>query len=197
MIVCLSLNQEFLNRYPECLHVKSAEELDALEEFTLLLDLNAIKDTQKYFFEYIKLLPTCKAIFALSRKPNFKDGTHLLSLGIKGYGNINMPKINIRDALYVIRNGNIWLYPEFLQMMITSYSKNLHEVNQEELDLLSEREQEIASLIRKGLSNKEIANHSNITERTVKAHLSSIYEKLNIKDRVALVIKLNSSPTKK
>ena len=193
MIVCLSLNQEFLSRYPECLHVKSEKELDTLEEFTLLLDLNAIRDKQKYFFEYIKLLPTCKAIFALTCKPNFKDGTHLLSLGIKGYGNINMPKINLRDALHVIRNGNIWLYPEFLQMMITSFSKNLHEVNQEELNLLSQREQEVASLVKKGLNNKEIAGHSKITERTVKAHLSSIYEKLNIKDRVALVIKLSNN----
>ncbi len=189
MIVCLSLNQKFLNRYPECLHVKSEKELDELENFILLLDLKAINE--KYFFEYMKLLPKCKAIFALTCNPDFTEGTHLLSLGVKGYGNINMSKATMRDALHVITKGNIWLYPEFLQMMITSFSKNLHEVNQEELNLLSRREQEIANLVKKGLSNKEIANHSNITERTVKAHLSSIYEKLKIKDRVALVIKLS------
>jgi len=103
-----------------------------------------------------------------------------------------MPKIKLKNALHVIYKGNIWLYPEFLQMMITSFSKNLQEVNQEELNNLSSREQEIASLVKKGLTNKEIATHSNITERTVKAHLSSIYEKLNIKDRVALVIKLSN-----
>ncbi len=161
------------------------------DEFTLLLDLNVIKDNEKYFFQYIKLLPKCKAIFALTCNPNFAEGTHLLSLGIKGYGNLFMEKIKLRDALYVIKNGNIWLYPEFLQMMITSFSKNLNEINQEEIEQLSNREQEIATLIKKGLSNKEIATHLNITERTVKAHLSSIYEKLNIKDRVALVIKLS------
>jgi len=191
-IVCFSKNYEFLNRYKECLHVKSEEELEELEEFTLLLDLETIKDKEKYFFEYIKLLPTCKAIFALTSAPNFQEGTHLLSLGVKGYGNIKMPKIKLKNALHVIHKGNIWLYPEFLQMMITSYSKNLHEVNQKELDLLSNREQEIANLVKKGLSNKEIATHSKISERTVKAHLSSIYEKLNIKDRVALVIKLSN-----
>lgn len=189
MIVCLSKNKDFLDRYPECLHVSSEKELDTLENFILLLDLKAIDE--KYFFEYIKLLSTCKAIFALTNNQNFTEGTHLLSLGVKGYGNINMSKTTMRDALLVITKGNIWLYPEFLQMMITSYSKNLHEVNQEKLNLLSNREQEIASLVKKGLSNKEIANHSDITERTVKAHLSSIYEKLGIKDRVALVIKLS------
>lgn len=192
MIVCFSENNEFLKRYPECLHVKCEKELDTLEDFTLILDLNAIKEKEKYFFEYIKLLPSCNAIFALADKPNFKEGTHLLSLGVKGYGAIDMPKIKLRNALEVVAKGNIWLYPEFLQMMITSFSKNLHEVNQEELNLLSSREQEIANLVKEGLNNKEIAKHSNITERTVKAHLSSIYEKLNIKDRVALVIKLSN-----
>lgn len=193
MIVCYSHNKEFLEKYKECLHVKSEEELDSVEDFILLLDLNVIKEGEKYFFEYIKLLPTCKAIFALSSSPSFTEGRHLLSFGIKGYGKLDMPKKSLRDALYLIKKGNIWLYPEFLQTMITSFSKNLHEVNQKKLDLLSSREQEIASLAREGLSNKEIATQAKITERTVKAHLSSIYEKLDIKDRVALVIKLNNT----
>ena len=192
MIVCLSRNQEFLNRYPECLHVESESELDDVEDFILLLDLETIKKNQKYFFEYIKLLPSCKAIFALSSSPNFVEGKQLLSFGINGYGDINMPKVTLRDALLIIKKGNIWLYPEFLQTIITNFSKNLQEVNQKELDLLTTREQEIATLVREGLSNKEIAIQSKITERTVKAHLGSIYEKLNIKDRVALVIKLNN-----
>lgn len=192
MIVCLSKNEDFLNRYKECLHVKNETELDSISDFILLLDLKAIKEQEKYFFEYVKLLPNCKAIFALTCNPTFPEGTHLLSLGIKGYGNLNMPKKKLRDALNIIKKGNIWLYPEFLQMMITSFSKNLNEINQEELDNLSIREQEIASLVKKGLNNKEIASHSKITERTVKAHLSSIYEKLKIKDRVALVIKLSN-----
>ena len=167
MIVCYSKNSEFLSRYPECLHVDSEKELDELDNFILLLDLKAIDE--KYFFEYMKLLSTCKAIFALTSNPNFTEGTRLLSLGVKGYGDINMPKTTMRDALRVISKGNIWLYPEFLQMMITSFSKNLHEINQEKLDLLSSREQEIASLVKKGLSNKEIAVQTSITERTVKA----------------------------
>lgn len=180
MIVCYSHDKEFLDKYKECLHIKKESELDTIQDFILLLDLEVIKKSEKYFFEYIKLLPTCKAIFALSSSPSFTEGRHLLSFGIKGYGNLNMPKKSLRDALYLIKKGNIWLYPEFLQTMITSFSKNLHEVNQEKLNLLSSREQEIAT-------------QANITERTVKAHLSSIYEKLEIKDRVVLVIKLNKN----
>ncbi len=57
---------------------------------------------------------------------------------------------------------------------------------------LPAREKEIASLIYEGYSNKEIATHTSITLRTVKAHTASIYEKLNVKDRVALVLWLKS-----
>ena len=193
MIVSFSNSSEFLKRYPEYKNIKDEKELFCLDSFTLLLDLSIIKENQEYFFDLTKELSACKGIFCLSSSPNFSEGTYLLSLGIKGYGNIHMAKSNLRDALNAIQKGSIWLYPEFLQMMITSFSKNLHTVNMKELDRLSKREQEIASLVKEGLSNKEIAKHSNITERTVKAHLSSIYEKLKVKDRVSLVIKLSTN----
>jgi len=191
IIVCFSKDKDFLDRYKECVHVKNERELDTLDDFILLLDLEVIQNNEDYFFEYIKLLPTCKGTIALAKNPNFSQGTKLLSLGVKGYDNINIPKIKMKDALLTVNKGDIWLYTEFLQTMIESYSKNLQKVDYKELDKLSTREKEIAQLTKTGLSNKEIAHKLSITERTVKAHLSSIYEKLNIKDRVALVIKLS------
>ena len=58
------------------------------------------------------------------------------------------------------------------------------------LKRLTQKEQEVALLLKKGLSNKEIALHVGITERTVKAHLSSIFEKTGAKDRLALALVL-------
>ncbi|CAN0295859.1 unnamed protein product, partial [Chrysoparadoxa australica] len=48
----------------------------------------------------------------------------------------------------------------------------------------------------KGFSNKEIARLLNITERTVKAHISKVYEKLGVKDRLQLALMLNNNPAK-
>ncbi len=56
------------------------------------------------------------------------------------------------------------------------------------LSCLTRRELEIAQLINKGCSNKAVAKELDIAERTVKAHLSSIFEKLDVKDRLQLVI---------
>lgn len=56
------------------------------------------------------------------------------------------------------------------------------------LSCLTRRELEIARLVNKGCSNKAVAKELDITERTVKAHLSSIFEKLDVKDRLQLVV---------
>ncbi len=53
---------------------------------------------------------------------------------------------------------------------------------------LTRRELEIARLINKGCSNKTVAKELDIAERTVKAHLSSIFDKLHVKDRLQLVV---------
>jgi len=59
------------------------------------------------------------------------------------------------------------------------------------LKKLSEREIEVAKLIAMGDSNKVIARKLNITERTVKSHVSTIFTKLDVKDRLKLAYYLH------
>jgi DNA-binding NarL/FixJ family response regulator len=53
---------------------------------------------------------------------------------------------------------------------------------------LTPREWEVATLVAKGLSNKEIARHLNASEGTVKIHLHNIYTKLGVKNRTVLAL---------
>lgn len=55
-------------------------------------------------------------------------------------------------------------------------------------DVLTEREKEIAALIRAGLRNKVIAEKCGLTEGTVKVHLHSIFQKLGVKSRAELIV---------
>jgi len=55
---------------------------------------------------------------------------------------------------------------------------------------LSAREQQVITLVRGGLSNKEIAEKLGVTEGTVKAHLRAIYDKLGVRSRIELMIAL-------
>ena len=58
------------------------------------------------------------------------------------------------------------------------------------LEPLTSREQEIADLVSVGLSNKEIAQHLNVTQATVKTHLQQIYRKIGVKNRTTLTAAL-------
>ena len=103
-----------------------------------------------------------------------------------------MDPIHLEEALEVVKHGDTWLYPEFIQTMIQtllSQKTSLH-VKHNLLEKLSLKERDVALLIKEGMSNKEIAMRVGTTERTVKAHLSSIYEKIGVKDRLALAILL-------
>ncbi len=128
-------------------------------------------------------------VLVLSSAPNFSEGVALLQKGIRGYGNTYMQKVHLLQAIATIENDAVWLYPEMMQELILLGS-NAVVRNDDVLEPLSARERDVAKEIEKGLSNKEIASALGITERTVKAHLSSVYEKLEVHDRLALAMLL-------
>jgi DNA-binding NarL/FixJ family response regulator len=63
-------------------------------------------------------------------------------------------------------------------------------------DVLSVREREVTLLAAKGLANKVIARELNVAEGTVKLHLHRVYQKLGIKSRFALAVRVGNLPPK-
>lgn len=124
-------------------------------------------------------------VLALSDVPSFQEGAPLLQKGLKGYANTHIHLLHLTQAIDVINSGNIWLYPSFMQELIAG-SVPKADPKDEILNPLTSRERETALLVAEGKSNKEIASTLNITERTVKAHLTSIYTKTGLSDRLSL-----------
>jgi len=159
---------------------------------TLLLEYRQYSDIESFLSLFQKEYPKVK-IMLFSNKPNFEQGHSLLKYGIKSYANTYMRPIHLKEAYLAVKSGKIWLYPEFIQLMISELAtskKALHVENDSILTKLSKRETQIALLLKDGLNNKEIALKTGITERTVKAHLSSIFEKTDTKDRLSLALSL-------
>ena len=126
--------------------------------------------------------------------PDLDEGESLLSHDIGGYGNANMSDDVFLQAIEVIQSGNVWLYPDLMANII----KKVNKINGENeipqlLNSLTHREKEVALLVSKGERNQMIADHLDISQNTVKLHISSIFEKLGIKSRVALVILLTKA----
>ncbi|MDY5577821.1 MAG: response regulator transcription factor [Lachnospiraceae bacterium] len=73
-----------------------------------------------------------------------------------------------------------------IKIIQKQYIENFGEL--EIIETLTKREKEILILISRGLLNKEIANELNITERTVKNHISNLFKKINVYDRTQAAV---------
>ncbi|MES2499733.1 MAG: response regulator transcription factor [Pseudomonadota bacterium] len=157
---------------------------------TFWLHMN--EDRQEWLTNTIRLIQKKyenAKIVVLANTPNHTESLHVLSLGARGY-------CHAFAAPAVVTNGGIWLGQDLLQRLIevsTRLIGNRPDYVQGLLAKLTKREKEVAVEAAKGLSNKEIARILAITERTVKAHLASTFERLGAKDRLQLALMLNDN----
>lgn len=75
-----------------------------------------------------------------------------------------------------------------IERLIKEKHEAPEKIHSDKYALLTEREREVLANICKGKKNKEIAEALFITETTVRHHLTAIFEKLNVKSRLALAI---------
>ena len=109
-----------------------------------------------------------------------------LAAGALGYLLKDTDRETLIATIQAAARGEALLQPEILHQALRSKEKN--EASQlAEQDILTERETEVLEMVADGARNKEIAYKLKITERTVKAHLSHIYQKLAVDSRAAAV----------
>lgn len=153
-----------------------------LEQFT------SVEDQMSFFDTIPKGLKT----IALVTEPKLAHGAYVIKKGFKSYLGIKTNKLIIEQVIKTVIDGNVWLYPELMNYIIKHININSDQNRSSEaLNKLSTKEQAVANLVSDGLSNKDIAQKLDVQLVTIKKHVSSIFTKLNIKDRVALAILIN------
>lgn len=101
---------------------------------------------------------------------------------------------DLLDALRVVASGDALLAPSVAKRLMSEFSRatdrgpNPTDVRNRELDRLTEREREVLVLIAHGLTNREIAKELFVGESTVKSHVKRILMKLDLRDRVHVVV---------
>ncbi len=133
-------------------------------------------------------------VMVLSMVPDFNAAQNFLAMGAMGYGNAMMHESYLHSALQALEEGKVWLHPDFIALMILQIQDQ--DMGKKKslalLDDLSKREREVALMLSDGTTHQSIADALDITVRTVKAHASSIYQKLDVKDRLALSLLLHT-----
>ena len=119
----------------------------------------------------------------------------LLKAGAKGCCRRGIDPDSLQQVLTVTANGGVWVTRSLLPRLVNelrkyvdAHRKPAETPANDALAELTQREREIVRLIVEGASNKEVASSLNISERTVKGHLSNVFQKLGVGDRLKLVL---------
>jgi len=132
----------------------------------------------------LKEYPDAKVLFLTT----FVDDEYIvkaLELGAKGYI-VKQNYENIIPALKAVLSGQN-VYGSEVMEKLPDLMKSTDTFDYSSYDI-SEKEYEIITLIAEGLSNKEIATNLYLSEGTIRNYLSSILEKLHLRDRTQLAV---------
>ena len=142
--------------------------------------------------------PGIRIIVIGSETISQEEQTALLKAGVHGFCKRNTTPALLSKAIQLVSEGEFWLQRKLLAQLIGELAKEVQKSSSgkgagqnDALKALTPRELEVARIVHQGNNNKTIARALDISERTVKAHLSAIFRKLNIENRLQLAIFFN------
>ena len=145
--------------------------------------------------DWIKLHYDQFKFVILTNIPLASEALLSLSAGARAYANAHAGPKNLQQIADVVTDGGIWLGEDLMQFLIASLTQikttNVLPQHNEWRQKVSHREAEVIESVALGASNKAIARQLDISERTVKAHLTNVFEKLGVTDRFNLALLVN------
>lgn len=134
-----------------------------------------------------RTFPQCRFL-VLADVPFEQEGIASLRVGAEGYANTYMTPRMLQKAVEVVLMGEIWVGRRLMHQVLAQWRQK---TEPSPLELLTDRERQVALLVAEGLPNKQIADQLGVKERTVKAHLTAIFRKTGFKDRTSLAVRIN------
>ena len=194
----------WLEAFPKSVVIAQGTVVGSLPASTLVwLRLDEARPAPEQFAELHKAVGAARVI-VLANQPDNEQALTLFSAGIRGYCNAHSTAANLRQVASVVQSGGLWIGEALMQRLLASTQAAMSRLPvvalpqavtnpaiAERLATLTRREQEVARAVANGSSNKEIARQLGITERTVKAHTGSVFQKLNARDRLQLALMVN------
>ncbi|WP_090828445.1 LuxR C-terminal-related transcriptional regulator [Nitrosovibrio tenuis] len=210
MILLASSSQDDLYRWERGVHslatVFCSTNLDSVRDELvrgkpqiLLLDHDLPKlDGPDGIAGLMKLNPETKFI-VLSHSISDEIEWALFRTGVRGCCRSTIEPEQLKAVVEAVQHGELWIRRSLSwrllnELVIMTQEKNrIKRAVGELLANLTRREYEIATLVGNGESNKQIARRLAITERTVKAHLTEVFRKLDVADRLKLALIVKGS----
>jgi len=174
-------------------------ELARLKPSVLLLDYDLPQlNAPGGISALIKLHPEAKVVVLSHPLPDEAEWA-LFRTGVRGVCRRDIDGEQLQSVVTAVQRGELWIRRTLSWHLlnelvtITQEKTKIKQAVGELLANLTQREYEIATLVGNGETNKQIARRLDITERTVKAHLTEVFRKLDIADRLKLALIVKGS----
>lgn len=173
----------------------SSDALRIAEEIrpdAIVIDLSMPGDTFAVVEEIIERFPETKVI-VFTASTTIQPAIDLLEAGIAGYVLKGSSSAELHEAIRTACRGETYLTPGFATKVILSMkTAEIRRRNQPARARLHVREEQIVNCLLEGLTNREIGETLNLSEKTVKHYMTSLLQKLNVRNRVQLVIAIKN-----
>jgi len=181
------------NISPDVMVFESASVEGAIDECNLtpfrmvLLDLGLSQSGGMATLEQFRAGVPATPVVVLSGERDAALIRNAIECGAVGY----IPKSHTAEqmiaALRFVLSGGVYLPPEVLEAERAAAGQPVSTMERERFQLLSPRQQQVARLLLQGQANKAIARELELSEGTVKAHVSAIYQIIGARNRVEAV----------
>lgn len=172
---------EEANNGIECL-----EKLEKIEPDILLLDINMPDMNGIEVLEELKRQNKLIKVLILTVHSEVEYLIKAIDIGANGYILKDSGSMELKQAINVIITDGSYIQPSLLPALNSRLINR--DIDKEKLESLTKREIEILIQIAGGMFNKEIANNLDISERTVKNHISNIFKKIDVSDRTQAAV---------
>ncbi|WP_455273617.1 LuxR C-terminal-related transcriptional regulator [Rhizobium herbae] len=161
----------------------------------VVLDLSIPGDSLAAIDIIIKTMAKTKVV-VFTATSNIDTAVKVLNLGISGYVLKGSTTMELHEAIVAAYNGETYMTPGFATKVIMSMKTELRQKALRN-NSLNAREEQIVQHLLRGQTNREIAQCLDISEKTVKHHMTALMQKLDVRNRVEVVLaaqKIGSPP---
>lgn len=152
----------------------------------LLLDINMPNKNGIEVLEDIRRRKLPVKVLILTVHNEIEYLVRAVDIGIEGYLLKDSDSSELKEAIEKVMEGENYIQPSLVPLLNSRLISR--DTDMEKIDLLTRRELEVLILVANGMFNKEIAIKLNISERTVKNHISNIFKKIDVADRTQAAV---------
>lgn len=175
----------------EAADLKEAEkQIGKVKPDILLIDASEIEGGR--FNSFIETEKEHIPIIVLTSSSDTEKHQKYLMLGVDGLITKKQSAERLFEGIREVSDGGVWfdakLMNETIKLLVCEKKAIPEKIYAYNCAVLTEREHDVLELICKGMKNKIIAENLFISETTVRHHLTSIFEKMNVSSRLELVV---------